>query len=87
MQIGTRWRGDEPAPEQIPAELRAAIADAAVDPCGYWTLTWLEHRPVAEHDDGIVLALGPDGTVGTPPGAVLDEPDVDADDEPLFPVE
>lgn len=87
MQIGTRWRADEPAPEQIPAELREAIASADVATDGWWTLTWLEHRPVAEHDDGTVLALRPDGSIGEPPGAVLDEPDEPEDDADLFPVE
>jgi hypothetical protein len=65
MQLGTRWTsGDEP-PAGVPAVLREQIAavDAALpaDPLGQpaprWTLTWLERRPIAELDTGVIVTL------------------------------
>ena len=70
MQLGTRWSvGDEP-PASVPAELRAQIAavEAAIAPeqiatvgTPRWTLTWLEGRPVAELDSGVIVALDASG--------------------------
>lgn len=69
MQLGTRWAaGAEPparlAPEFI-AQLRAVEADLPPDEEGvaYWTLTWLERRPVAELDTGIIVTLDHSGAV------------------------
>jgi hypothetical protein len=71
MQLGTRWTvGDEP-PAAVPPTLRAQIA--AVEetlPEGQlatvgrprWTLTWLEGRPVAELDSGVIVTLDASGT-------------------------
>lgn len=53
---------------------------------GEWTLTWLEDRPVVEHDTGVRLALGADGRVhddDTDLGEALQADDEDAED--LFP--
>lgn len=55
MQLGTRWAmgGEPPArlSEQVVAAIRdvesTSIAPAAIR---YWTLTWLEGRPVLELD-------------------------------------
>ncbi|MGC5171181.1 hypothetical protein ACPW96_11715 [Micromonospora sp. DT81.3] len=69
MQLGTRWTsGDEP-PAAVPKELRSAIAE--VDdtyvltsdgaPRPRWTLTWLEGRPVAELDSGVIVRLTAEG--------------------------
>ncbi|MDE0546972.1 hypothetical protein [Microbacterium sp. C7(2022)] len=69
MQLGTRWTsGDEP-PRTLPAALVEAVrsVDAALpgdqlgQPRQRWTLTWLEGRPIAELDSGIVVTVGPDG--------------------------
>ena len=70
MQLGTRWTaGDEP-PASVPAVLRAQIAavESAL-PAGSlgqasprWTLTWLEGRPIAELDTGVIVSLDPDGS-------------------------
>lgn len=71
MQLGTRWTsGDEP-PKAVPDALRAAVAevDRAIpddqlgQPRPRWTLTWLEGRPIAELDTGIIVSVGPDGAV------------------------
>jgi hypothetical protein len=69
MQLGTRWTsGDEP-PRSVPEALqrgilsvdRAMPADELGQPRPRWTLTWLEGRPIAELDTGIVVSLGADG--------------------------
>lgn len=53
MQLGTRWATGSEPPASVPAALRSAIAEAeARGLTGYWTLTWLEGRPIAELDAG-----------------------------------
>lgn len=78
MRIGSRWRVGETPPAGLPEAFLAAV-DAASVADGWWTLTWLEGRPVAEHEDGTRLALGADGEVrsGADDGA---EPELDDDD-------
>ncbi|KRB37691.1 UNVERIFIED_CONTAM: hypothetical protein OHV15_04190 [Microbacterium sp. SLM126] len=69
MQLGTRWTsGDEP-PRAVPAALRRGIeavdatipADALGQPRPRWTLTWLEGKPIAELDTGVIVTLDEDG--------------------------
>lgn len=69
MQLGTRWTaGDEP-PAAVPPTMRAQIAavEAVIpaDPFGQpaprWTLTWLEGRPIAELDTGVMVTIDDDG--------------------------
>jgi hypothetical protein len=69
MQLGTRWTsGDEP-PEAVPEALRRGIrsvdetipADQLGQPRPRWTLTWLEGRPIAELDTGVIVTLDADG--------------------------
>lgn len=69
MQLGTRWTsGDEP-PAAVPPALRTGIAavDATIptdqlgQPRPRWTLTWLEGRPIAELDTGVIVTLDEDG--------------------------
>lgn len=71
MQLGTRWSsGDEP-PTAVPAVLRPEIAavDAAMpadlygQPRPRWTLTWLEGRPIAELDTGVIVEFDAAGSV------------------------
>lgn len=69
MQLGTRWTsGDEP-PAAVPASLRDQIAavDRVVgdDDRGRprWTLTFLEGRPIAELDTGVIVELSASGEV------------------------
>ena len=69
MQLGTRWTsGDEP-PTSVPAALRPGIeaVDATIpddqlgQPRPRWTLTWLEGKPIAELDTGIIVSLDENG--------------------------
>lgn len=68
MQLGTRWTsGDEP-PKSVPDALRRGIqsVDEAIpdddlgQPRPRWTLTWLEGRPIAELDTGVIVSLDAD---------------------------
>ena len=80
MQLGTRWTAGAEPPASVPAVLHAQIAavEAALtpDPLGQpsprWTLTWLEGRPIAELDTGVIVTLDVDG------GAIVTR---DEDDE------
>lgn len=68
MQLGTRWAAGTDAPASVPAVLRPAIAETearalrqAQGASSWWTLTWLEGRPIAELDAGwevLVTAAG-----------------------------
>ena len=69
MQLGTRWTsGDEP-PAAVPEVLRSGIravddatpGDELGQPRPRWTLTWLEGRPIAELDTGVIVSLDADG--------------------------
>ncbi len=71
MQLGTRWTsGDEP-PAAVPAALREQIGavDTAIpddelgQPRPRWTLTWLEGRPIAELDTGVIVTIDASGAV------------------------
>lgn len=69
MQLGTRWTsGDEP-PRAVPEALVRGIrtvddaipADDLGQPRPRWTLTWLEGRPIAELDTGVIVTLNAAG--------------------------
>ena len=69
MQLGTRWTsGDEP-PASVPPALAGGVrrvddslpADDLGQPRPRWTLTWLEGKPIAELDTGVIVALGANG--------------------------
>jgi len=69
MQLGTRWAaGAEPparlSPEFV-AQVRAVEADLPPNEEGVaqWTLTWLEGRPVAELDTGVIVSVDHAGAV------------------------
>ena len=69
MQLGTRWTSGSAAPSSVPEAMRSQIAavEAALpigplgQPAPRWTLTWLEGRPVAELDTGVIVSLDADG--------------------------
>lgn len=71
MQLGTRWTAGEQPPAAVPGELVPAIreveeatsADTLGQPQPRWTLTWLEGRPSAELDTGVIVELNADGNV------------------------
>ena len=67
MQLGTRWNlGDEPPArlaENVVAAIREVETEVGERDGWRWTLTWLEHRPVVELDDGTTIRVGYDGTV------------------------
>ena len=69
MQLGTRWTAGGEPPASVPAVLRAQIAAVeavlTTDPLGQpaprWTLTWLEGRPIAELDTGVIVTIDANG--------------------------
>ncbi|HAM12872.1 MAG: hypothetical protein DSY74_00265 [Actinobacteria bacterium] len=70
MQLGTRWPLGATPPAAVPDALRAQIAavedlisagQLAQEPTPRWTLTWLEGRPIAELDTGVIVTLDDDG--------------------------
>lgn len=71
MQLGTRWTAGQQPPAAVPASLHAQIAaverdlphDALGAAAPRWTLTWLERRPVAELDTGVIVTQDADGNV------------------------
>jgi len=70
MQLGTRWQARTEPPAAVPAALRPQLAAVEADlpadagqPAPHWTLTWLEGRPVAELDTGVIVTIDRDGEV------------------------
>jgi len=68
MQLGTRWIAGEQPPAAVPQELHAQLAAVERDlppgsPAPRWTLTWLEGRPVAELDTGVIVTIDRSGAV------------------------
>ncbi len=70
MQLGTRWAAGSDAPASVPAQLLPAIAEVELalpaseeGPRPFWTLTWLEGRPIAELDAGWEVVLTASGEV------------------------
>ncbi len=68
MQLGTRWTSGAALPAAVPAVLHAQIAavDATVageEPHPRWTLTFLEGRPIAELDTGVIVEATASGEV------------------------
>ena len=70
MQLGTRWTagGEPPAAAARARSARRSRpskpcipADQLGQPAPRWTLTWLEGRPIAELDTGVIVSLDEDG--------------------------
>lgn len=99
MQIGERWRAGSVPPrslEKYPAFVEACSAQERllVPSLGdlsklWWTLTWLEGRPVAELEQGPRVALRADGSVHVsgadePAGAGVGVADGDEHEHDVF---
>jgi len=68
MQLGTRWTARTEPPAAVPAALHEQIVAVEATlpdtpPLPRWTLTWLEGRPVAELDTGVIVSVDRDGEV------------------------
>ncbi len=69
MQLGTRWTAGGEPPAALPAAMREQIAaveailpaDNLGQPAPRWTLTWLEGKPIAQLDTGVIVSLNEDG--------------------------
>lgn len=67
MQLGTRWSAGAQPPAAVPRTLWDTIAQVetlslnAGDPPPRWTLTWLEGRPIAELDTGVIVTTDASG--------------------------
>lgn len=69
MQLGTRWTAGGAAPAALPESMRRQIAaveavipaDQLGQPAPRWTLTWLEGKPIAELDTGVIVSLDEKG--------------------------
>lgn len=63
MRMGTRWTAGAEPPASVPQTMREAIASIEFHtltgdgPHPGWTLTWLEGRPVAELDTGVMVVI------------------------------
>ncbi len=71
MQLGTRWPAHNPAPQQLDVAVKEAVAEVERELANltqdtsswYWTLTYLENRPVVQLDDGTTIRVSPTGNV------------------------
>lgn len=68
MQLGTRWAAGTDAPASVPAALLPVIGEVestalAAGQRAFWTLTWLEGRPIAELDAGWEVLVDAAGEV------------------------
>ena len=73
MQLGKRWPAHTPEPESLPDEVKATINTVEQElqelpddtSAWYWTLTYLENRPVVQLDDGTTIKIDANGIVTT----------------------
>ena len=71
MQLGTRWPAHSPAPQQLDKAVKNAVAEVERELTAltqdtstwYWTLTYLENRPVVQLDDGTTIRINTEGVV------------------------
>jgi hypothetical protein len=69
MQLGTRWQAHTEAPEKLPEAVRDAISEVERELTAlkidsstwFWTLTYLENKPVVQLDDGTTITMNSDG--------------------------
>jgi hypothetical protein len=71
MKLGTRWPAHTPPPQALTEDVKAAAlrVETELTALGqdthswYWTLTYLENKPVVQLDDGTTIRLSDDGKV------------------------
>ncbi|MEY4039931.1 MAG: hypothetical protein RLZZ52_799 [Actinomycetota bacterium] len=71
MQLGTRWAAYTPAPGSLDASVVEAISGVERELFGlkqdttgwFWTLTYLENRPVVQLDDGTTIRVNKEHVV------------------------
>ena len=71
MQLGTRWPAHTPAPQHLDVAVKDAVDEVEQELAAltqdtsswYWTLTYLENRPVVQLDDGTTIRLYANGSV------------------------
>lgn len=69
MQLGTRWPIGSAPPEKLPQAAKDAIDEVQLELHGlkintsgwFWTLTYLENRPVVQLDDGTTIKIDESG--------------------------
>ena len=71
MQLGTRWPAHTPTPQNLDQTVKDAVAEVERELAAlkqdtsswYWTLTYLENRPVVQLDDGTTIRINTEGVV------------------------
>ena len=71
MQLGTRWPAHSTAPQNLDQSVKDAVAGVEHElealpqdtTSWFWTLTYLENRPVVQLDDGTTIRVSAEGTV------------------------
>lgn len=71
MQLGTRWAAhtdapstlDNPVKEAVIGVERELVALSQDTTQWYWTLTYLEGRPIVQLDDGTTIRVSHDGHI------------------------
>ena len=71
MQLGTRWQVNTAIPKNLDAFVTEAVVQvekelAALDQdtdSWFWTLTYLENRPVVQLDDGTTIRVLHNGQI------------------------
>ena len=71
MQLGTRWPSHSEPPQSLDVVVREAVSEVEreltalkQDTTGwYWTLTYLENRPVVQLDDGTTIRVLHNGQI------------------------
>ena len=69
MQLGTRWKAHTEPPQTLEKAVREAVAVVERELTAlkqdtstwYWTLTYLENRPVVQLDDGTTIRQSSSG--------------------------
>ena len=71
MQLGIRWQVNTAAPQNLDELVTEAVAQVEKELSGleqntgswFWTLTYLENRPVVQLDDGTTIRVLHNGQI------------------------